>query len=160
MLTLARRAGLLAAARRPLSPGVGLLPRLIASTFFRAESSEAGDAVAERKLNEKEERRLDLDKKPRTRREYIDRYGTEHGVQKWDAAAGRRFVELRFDSDGEAYSKEEFLDYFGDGGSDRDGIAYAHWDASRHFAHQMTIELKNKQSIGSLLDLYLKYDRG
>ena len=154
MLSLARRG--LFFARRPLS--------LIPFNFVRAEYSKAGvggAAAQPRKLFEKEERRLDLDRQARTRQEYIEQYGQEFGVREWDAAVGRRFVELRFDSDGEAYTKEEVLDYWAGGGSsDREGVAYVHWDACKHFAHQMTISLKQEQRIGDMLDLYLKYDLG
>ena len=61
-----------------------------------------------------DERRLDLDKEPRTRAEFVHRYG---GTTEWDAAAGRKFVDFRFDTDGKAYTLSEFKDYYSSGSS-------------------------------------------
>ena len=109
-----------------------------------------------RPLYEDEERRLGLDRQPYARDAFIKRFG----AAEWERAAGRRFVELRYDTDGEAYSKREVLDYWSKSGSDRDGVPYEYWDACRHFAHKTTILLKEQTNITQIVAIHRKYHPG
>jgi hypothetical protein len=61
------------------------------------------------------------------------------GIQAWERAEPERRVA----ADGNTYTWAEFMEYYGGGSStsDSDGIAYKYWNASKHWAHQMTKEL-------------------
>ena len=61
--------------------------------------------------------------------------------------------ERRFDTDGNAYTWEEFREFYSDS-SDSDGVAYAHWNAAKHWAHKLTKALAAARSIPELLELY------
>ena len=103
------------------------------------------------------ERRLDLDKQPLTRTEFARKYG---GIEEWDAAAGRNYIELRCAPNGEPYTAREFEDLFGGSVSDRDGEAYRFWDSAKHAAHKLTKGLNEHRRIEELLDTHASYQHG
>ena len=107
-----------------------------------------------------EERRLSLDKEPLTRTQYIAKYGEENGAEAWEEAAGRQYVELRFDSDGNAYTKEEVVKFWWNDSSDRDGIPFKMWDACRHLAHKLTIDIKSEEIIAGIVEQHSRYRQG
>ena len=104
-----------------------------------------------------QERRFGLDGKPLGRSDFVRKYGEA----EWLAAADRPYVEMRVAPDGVAYTWQEFRDYFSSGGSsDRDGVAYEHWDAARHYTHKLTKEITWQPSIDEVLELHAKYEQG
>ena len=91
------------------------------------------------------ERRIDLDRRPKTREEFVATHDGYEGELAWEAAANRRFVEIRFSKKDEP----RFLHEVQWRHSEAD--ARKIWKSYRHKAYKLTEIMTSQQSVADLL---------